>query len=104
MERRHPWLPAGLARRWGRAYGTRAEVLLAGAAGLEDLGEEVAPGLYAAELRYLMRHEWAGCAEDVLWRRTKLGLHLAPACAAAVDAWMDAARAASGPAALFAPA
>ncbi|MGI4843358.1 MAG: glycerol-3-phosphate dehydrogenase [Janthinobacterium lividum] len=101
---RHPWLPAGLVRRWGRAYGTRAEVLLAGAAGFDDLGEEVAPGLYAAELRYLMRHEWAGCAEDVLWRRSKLGLHLAPACAAAVDAWMDAARAASGPAALFEPA
>ena len=104
LERRHPWLPASLARRWARAYGTRAEILLGGAAGLDDLGEEVAPGLYAAELRYLMRHEWAGCAEDVLWRRTKLGLHLAPACAHDVDAWMDAARAGETTAPLIEPA
>lgn len=101
---RHSWLPAGLARRLARAYGTRAEILLAGAASLDGLGEEVAPGLYAAELRYLMRHEWAGCARDVLWRRTKLGLHLAPGCADAVDAWMLAARADAGTSSLVAPA
>ena len=104
LERRHPWLPASLARRWARAYGTRAEILLAGAAGIDDLGEEVVPGLHAAELRYLMRHEWAGCAEDVLWRRTKLGLHLPPGCADDVDAWMDAARAGEGTAPLVEPA
>ncbi len=104
LERRHPWLPASLARRWARAYGSRAEILLAGAAGIDDLGEEVAPRLYAAELRYLMRHEWAGCAEDVLWRRSKLGLHLPPGCADDVDAWMDAARAGEGTAPLVEPA
>ena len=104
LERRHPWLPPGLAQRWARAYGTRVEILLAGAASLDDLGDEVAPGLYGAELRYLMRHEWAGCAADVLWRRTKLGLHLAPGCAEAVDAWMDAARAAEAIAPLAEPA
>ncbi|WP_313034486.1 glycerol-3-phosphate dehydrogenase [Massilia alkalitolerans] len=104
LERRHPWLPASLARRWARAYGSRAEILLAGAAGVDDLGEEVAPRLYAAELRYLMRHEWAGCAEDVLWRRSKLGLHLPPGCADNVDAWMDAARAGEGTAPLVEPA
>jgi len=94
--RRHPWLPPALARRWARAYGTRVEALLAGAASLRELGEQVAPGLYAAELRYLMRVEWAVCAEDVLWRRSKLGLHLAPGCAATVEAWMAAERAALG--------
>ena len=104
LERRHPWLPSSLARRWARAYGGRAEVLLAGAAGLGDLGDEVVPGLYAAELRYLMRHEWAACAEDVLWRRSKLGLHLPPGCADEVDAWMDAARAGEGTAPLVEPA
>jgi glycerol-3-phosphate dehydrogenase len=88
FQARHPWLPPRLARRWARAYGTRAELLMAGAAGIAGLGEEVAPGLYATELRYLMRHEWAACAEDVLWRRSKLGLHLAPGCAADVDAWI----------------
>ncbi|VXB90793.1 glycerol-3-phosphate dehydrogenase [Massilia sp. 9I] len=92
LERRHPWLPPALLLRWARAYGTRVETLLGGATGVFDLGEEVAPGLYAAELRYLMRHEWATCAEDVLWRRSKLGLHLAPGCARAVEAWMVASR------------
>ena len=103
LERRYPWLPAGLAARWARAYGTRVDVLLAGAAGMDDLGEEVAPGLYACELRYLMRHEWAACAEDVLWRRSKLGLHLPPGCAEAVEAWM-ARRAGAATAALAEPA
>lgn len=96
LERRHPWLPPALALRWARSYGTRVETLLAGAAGIGDLGAEVAPGLYAAELRYLARHEWAGCAEDVLWRRTKLGLHLPPGCADAVDAWLAAGHAGAG--------
>ncbi len=104
LERRHPWLPAGLALRWARSYGTRVETLLDGASDVADLGEEVAPGLYAAELRYLMRHEWAGCAADVLWRRTKLGLHLAPACAEAIDAWMAAARPQAGALPLSEPA
>jgi glycerol-3-phosphate dehydrogenase len=104
LERRIPWLPAGLARRWARTYGTRVDTLLAGAASLPQLGEEVAPGLYAAELRYLMRHEWATCAEDVLWRRTKLGLHLPPGCAHAVEAWMLAARHSSGQAPVTEPA
>ena len=96
LGRRHPWLPAGLEARWASTYGTRVETLLAGASNLEDLGEEVAPGLYAAELRYLMRVEWAACAEDVLWRRTKLGLHLAPGWSAPLDAWMAAERARTG--------
>ncbi|HEY0953912.1 MAG TPA: glycerol-3-phosphate dehydrogenase, partial [Roseateles sp.] len=51
---------------------------------------EVVPGLYAAELRYLMRHEWANCADDVLWRRSKLGLHFTPAQREAVAAWFGA--------------
>jgi glycerol-3-phosphate dehydrogenase len=45
--------------------------------------------LYARELEYLWRHEWARTAEDVLWRRSKLGLHLAPESAATLDAWMQ---------------
>ncbi|MFN3792279.1 glycerol-3-phosphate dehydrogenase [Massilia sp.] len=104
FEHRRPWLPPSLARRWARAYGNRTGTLLDGAAGLADLGEEVAPGLYAAELRYLMRHEWAVCAQDVLWRRTKLGLHLPPGCAKEVEAWMDAARTGEGTAPLAEPA
>ncbi|MBY4666773.1 glycerol-3-phosphate dehydrogenase C-terminal domain-containing protein, partial [Burkholderia contaminans] len=95
--KRHAWLPAALARRYARAYGTRAERLIDGAQSLADLGTEIAPGIYDAELRYLRDAEWATCAQDVLWRRSKLGLHVAPgtldAVTAAVDAWFAAAHA-----------
>jgi glycerol-3-phosphate dehydrogenase len=94
--KRHPWLPAGLARRYARAYGTRAERVLGNARSLAELGAPVAPGLYEAELRYLRDVEWATCADDVLWRRSKLGLHVAPgtldAVGAALDAWFATQR------------
>ena len=51
---------------------------------------ELAPQLYTRELEYLCRVEWAHSAEDILWRRSKLGLHLAPAATTAVQAWLDA--------------
>jgi glycerol-3-phosphate dehydrogenase len=89
MGRRYPWLGATLRQRYARAYGTRIDRLLQGARGPSDLGVEVLPGLYARELEYLWRHEWARTAEDVLWRRSKLGLHLAPESAATLDAWMQ---------------
>jgi len=94
LQRRYAWLPKPLALRYARAYGTRVEVLLDRCGVLADLGAEVAPGLYEAELRYLMAHEWAACAQDVLWRRTKLGLHLRPGVASRIDAWMAAERSA----------
>jgi glycerol-3-phosphate dehydrogenase len=71
-----PWLPEDLARRLARAYGTRVEVLLGTARALADLGEDLGGGLTEAETDYLMRHEWAAGADDILWRRSKLGLHL----------------------------
>ncbi|WP_042261980.1 glycerol-3-phosphate dehydrogenase [Paraburkholderia heleia] len=95
--RRHAWLPAALARRYARAYGTRAGHLVGNAQSLADLGAEVVPGIYEAELRYLRNAEWATRAEDVLWRRSKLGLHVAPGTlngvAAAIDHWFAAASA-----------
>ncbi|SFD53746.1 glycerol-3-phosphate dehydrogenase [Pseudomonas citronellolis] len=73
---RHPWLPAGLARRWATSYGTRSWRLLDGVKGETDLGEHLGAGLYAREVDYLCREEWAEGAEDILWRRSKLGLFL----------------------------
>jgi len=70
-----PWLPPDLARRLARAYGTRVEHLLGGARDLAGLGENLGGGLREAELIYLREVEWAAGAEDVLWRRSKLGLH-----------------------------
>lgn len=80
---RYPRLPPALCRRLARCYGARVELLL----GDGELGAEVAPGLFEAELHYLHAHEWARDAEDVLWRRTKLGLHLSVAERGAVAAW-----------------
>ena len=82
LGRRHPELPAALRARWARGYGGRVEQLLR-----DGLGAEVAPGLYEAELAHLARAEWARSADDVLWRRTKLGLHLDAAQRAAVARW-----------------
>jgi len=86
LGRRHPTLPAPLLRRWARCYGS----LVGQVVGDGMLGAEVAPGLYEAELRYLHRQEWARSADDVLWRRTKLGLHLSPAQRAQVAHWWAA--------------
>ncbi|HEV8689082.1 MAG TPA: glycerol-3-phosphate dehydrogenase [Ideonella sp.] len=85
---RYPWLPPSLARRLARAYGARVGLVLGEAASLADLGAEVAPGLYEAELRHLRRDEWAHSGDDVLWRRSKLGLHYASAEHERVAAWM----------------
>jgi len=79
---RHPELGARLGRRLSRAYGSRVQMLLR-----DGLGAEVAPGLFEAELNYLHQHEWARTADDVLWRRSKLGLHMSEAERAAVARW-----------------
>ena len=80
---RHPQLAAALVRRLARRYGTRAVPILDA-----GLGIEVAPGVFSGELEHLRTREWARTGDDVLWRRTKLGLHLDAAGRAAVDAWM----------------
>ncbi len=75
------------ARRIFRAYGTRAERIFEGVRSAQDLGENF--GLLSArEVDYLMEHEWAHTAEDILWRRSKLGLHLSMAEQAALAAYM----------------
>ncbi len=87
VQQRYDYLSPKLTRRLARAYGSRVARVLGTAARLSDLGQEVAPDLYAIELRYLQREEWACSAEDVLWRRSKLGLHYSEVQRAAVAAW-----------------
>ena len=70
-----PFLRTDHARRLVRAYGSRVERVLENIGRAEDLGTIFGADLTAAEVRYLMRKEWAQTADDVLWRRTKLGLH-----------------------------
>lgn len=90
LARRHPWLPASLALRYAGSYGTRAQRIIDGALRLDGLGREIVPGLREAEARYLVREEWAETAEDILWRRTKLGLHLPYGAAARLEEWLRA--------------
>ncbi len=85
MVARYPKLPTTLCQRLARAYGARIDLVLANTE--HGLGAEVAPGLFEAELHYLHEHEWARNADDVLWRRSKLGLHLSAAERAAVADW-----------------
>lgn len=73
-QRDYPFLPAGLAHRLVRLYGTRTSNILVGTSNYSDLGEDFGVGLTEAEVEYLIRDEWAVSADDVLWRRTKLGL------------------------------
>jgi glycerol-3-phosphate dehydrogenase len=74
----YPFLTPHHAKRLMRLYGTRAVILLGQAKSIADLGRYFGADLYEAEVRYLVANEWAMTAEDVLWRRTKRGLHLTP--------------------------
>jgi glycerol-3-phosphate dehydrogenase len=87
---RFPFLPAAMVRRLMRAYGTRLYDVVGTAASYAELGRDFGAGLTEAELRYLARHEWARTADDVVWRRGKLGLRLSAAQIAAVDEAMPA--------------
>ena len=97
-QQQYAWLAPALLRRYARAYGTRLGTLLAHCRTRADLGEEIVPGLFEVELDYLRRQEWALAAEDVLWRRTKLGLHVAPGAAVRVEDWLRARQAGRAPA------
>ena len=76
IETQYAFLPAGVARRLVRAYGTDARRILAGIKSAEDLGDDFGAGIYAAELDWAVKHEWVASAEDFIWRRTRLGLRL----------------------------
>lgn len=84
----YPFLTQPWAARLVRAYGTEARAVLGRAGMASDLGHDFGATLTEAELRWLMSREYARRAEDVVWRRSKLGLRLTPDQIAAVDAWM----------------
>ena len=84
----YPGLDHKLIMRLARAYGTRARIILDGVSAPEDLGEMFGAGLSEREVAYLMDNEWARTAEDVLWRRSKLGLAVDEAKAARLANFM----------------
>ncbi len=84
---RWPFLGDARAERMAHAYGCCLADMLRG---VTDLGEDLGAGLTATEIRWMRDHEWARTAEDVLWRRSKLGLHAGPELAAKVEAVLNA--------------
>jgi glycerol-3-phosphate dehydrogenase len=87
-----PFLTGPQARRLVRAYGTRIDRVLGGASRRDDLGPSLGADLTAAEVHYLVCHEWAETGDDVMWRRSKLGLRLTADERAALSAFVDRAR------------
>ncbi len=90
-----PWLGPRHAARLARAYGTRAGEILGSANDLAGLGGVFDADLTRAEVDCLVRVEWARTAEDILWRRSKLGLRFRPSEVAALDAYLDRAASAA---------
>ncbi|ACT14947.1 MULTISPECIES: glycerol-3-phosphate dehydrogenase [Pectobacterium] len=81
-------LPESLTRRYSRTYGSNSELILTNVKGLGDLGEDFGHDLYEAELRYLVEKEWAVTLDDVIWRRTKLGMRLNDAQKQRISDWL----------------
>ena len=88
LQRGYPFLTDGWARRLVRAYGTEARDVLGKAANTTDLGRDFGATLTEAEVRWLMTQEYAQSAEDVLWRRSKLGLRLNQNQVAVLEEWI----------------
>ncbi|MEP7241305.1 MAG: glycerol-3-phosphate dehydrogenase [Devosia sp.] len=88
----YPSLTDKFLRRLARLYGTRAQALLGSARRMQDLGEIFGGDLTQREVDYLYDQEWARTAEDVLWRRTKLGLRVSVHDKARLEAYLQARR------------
>lgn len=86
----YPQMNAGLLRRMMRLYGTRAKAVLGTARSEADLGTHFGADLYAAEVDYLVANEWARTAQDILWRRTKLGLKVGAEDATRLEEYLAA--------------
>ncbi len=86
---RYPFLPHDLVWRYARSYGTRMDKFIEGKYALLDLGLDFGFGVYQAEIDYLIDHEFAKTAEDILWRRSKLGLHIDIHTQRAIEKYME---------------
>ena len=85
---RYPFMEIAHLERLCHAYGTHVAMVLGNAQSIDQLGEDFGCGLWEVEVRYLMLNEWASCADDVVWRRSKLGLLMDDKQIAALDRWM----------------
>ena len=88
----YPFLTAATVDRIASAYGTDARAWLGTAEGWEALDGEIAHGLSAAEVQWMVDREWARTTDDILWRRSKLGLYFSGDEVAKLAAWLEAKR------------
>jgi glycerol-3-phosphate dehydrogenase len=72
----YPWLPEVVLMRYAHSYGTRMDMIIENANSLEELGENFGEGVYVSEIDYLVHNEFARTLEDIIWRRSKLILHI----------------------------
>ncbi len=77
-----------LAKRWTSAYGSRIWNILGEVSSVEQLGQHFGQGLYAREVDYLCRFEWVTNSQDILWRRSKLGLNFAQSEVESLEAYL----------------
>ena len=89
LNNQYPFLSKKEANYFIRQYGTRAKNILGKATSYQDLGQAFSQGLYQAEVEYLIQTEWALTAEDILWRRTKLGLYFTKQQQQTLEKWLN---------------
>lgn len=87
--RRFPFVSVHLMTRWFRSYGLEIESMLDGVHCVEDFGEHFGEELYEVEVRWMVDKEWARSTEDILWRRSKLGLRSTNMDVSALEGWLD---------------
>jgi len=85
----YPWLPHAMLERLANAYGSRCYQLLNKSQSLADLGQHFGADLYEREVNFMIKHEWAQTLEDIIWRRSKLGLFLSSKEQANLDTWLS---------------
>ena len=90
LKNEYNFLETSLAERFIRSYGTNAWVLMDGVLKKADMGQEFGCSLYECEVNYLIEHEWAECADDIVWRRTKLGIKLSKEEKSILEKWISA--------------
>jgi D-erythritol 1-phosphate dehydrogenase len=90
LGREFSWLPPEITYHYARLYGSRARAVITGAKSIEGLGRNFGGALYECEINYLREHEWASTAQDILFRRTKHGLHISQQQYDSVSQYLDA--------------
>jgi glycerol-3-phosphate dehydrogenase len=92
LQAAYAWLPAALVKRYVRSYGTLCRQFLKNKTSLADLGQHFGANFYAAEVEYLMSSEWAYSLDDVIWRRSKIGMYLNAQQLTELSAFIEAQR------------